>query len=56
MILNVIPGRREAAVEGGHGVTSQCHSGATRSGELQMFNCTSGNLQIPGPVLRTIPE
>jgi hypothetical protein len=32
------------------------HSGAMRSIEPQMRNCASGNLEIPGLVLRTIPE
>jgi hypothetical protein len=32
------------------------HSGAMRSIEPQMCNCTSGNLEIPVLVLRTIPE
>jgi hypothetical protein len=32
------------------------HSGAMRSIEPQMRNCTSGNLEIPDLVLRTIPE
>jgi hypothetical protein len=32
------------------------HSGAMQSIEPQMRNCASGNLEIPGLVLRTIPE
>jgi hypothetical protein len=32
------------------------HSGAMRSIEPQMRNCASENLEIPGLVLRTIPE
>jgi hypothetical protein len=31
------------------------HSGA-REAQTPMCNCTSGNLEIPGLVLRTIPE
>jgi hypothetical protein len=38
------------------GSTGSCHSGARRRREPQMCNCTSGNLEIPGLVLRTIPE
>jgi len=30
--------------------------GRRASGEPQMCNCTSGNPEIPGLVLRTIPE
>jgi len=32
-----------------------CHSGA-REARTTMCNCTSENLEIPGLVLRTIPE
>jgi hypothetical protein len=41
--------------EGVFGI-EQRHSGAMRSIEPQMCNCASGNLEIPGLVLRTIPE
>jgi len=32
------------------------HSGAMQSIEPQMRNCASGNLEIPGLILRTNPE